>query len=93
MRLLLCRTCASAPYHQKQHPEDRAMGFQWRRVEIPHAKKPAVHHITINGKDQPEMASLLCDGCSKPINDGEPAIAISQWRGGHLGPWEKEFGL
>jgi len=91
MRLILCLKCGAKPYHQQQHPEDAAYGFQWRRVEIPHVKKPAVHHITINGEAQPEMETLLCDGCSEPLADGSPAVAITQWRGGHMGPWEREY--
>lgn len=91
MRLLLCPSCAGKPFNRHQHPEDAAMGFQWRRVEIAHAKKPKVHHITINGKPQPEMQTLICDGCDTAIEDGSPMVAISQWREGKLGPWEKEY--
>lgn len=91
MRRILCLECADK-WPKAQHPEDAAMGFKMRRVEIPHVKKPAFHHITINGEDQPEMETLLCDGCAAPIPDGHAAVAISQYRG-ELGPWEKEYGL
>lgn len=91
MRLLICPQCATAPYHVRQHPEDKAMGFRWRRVEIPHARKPDEHYVTINGKRQPEMATLFCDACGEPILNGSPAVAISQWRDGELGDWEKEY--
>lgn len=91
MRRILCLECADK-WPKDQHPEDEAMGFKMRRVEIPHVRKPAVHHVTINGVAQPEMETLLCDGCSAPIPDGQPAVAISQWRG-ELGLWEKEYGL
>lgn len=92
MRQILCLDCADR-YPKTQHPEDEALGFKMRRVEIPHVKKPPIHHITINGVDQPEMETIRCDSCSAPIPDGNAAVAISQWRGGELGPWEKEYGL
>lgn len=91
MRQILCRACGTKPIHHDQHPEDAAMGFRWRRVEIACVKKPDVHHITINGQDQPEMKTLLCDGCGEPIIDGSPAVAISQWRDGKMGLWESEY--
>jgi hypothetical protein len=67
------------------------MGRQWRRVEIAHVQKPSVHHITINGNAEPEIATLLCDGCSDPIPDGLPAVAISAWENGELGAWEQKY--
>lgn len=91
MRMLLCPTCGAKPVFQKQHPEDAAFGFKWRRVEIPRAKKPKIHHITINGEAQAEMRTLHCDSCSTPIEDGSPAVAITQWRTGKMGPWENEY--
>lgn len=89
MRLLLCPACGVK--QQDQHPEDKAMGFRWRRVEIAHAKKPEEHHITINGVRQPEMPVLKCDHCAADIPDGSPAVAISQWRGGVMSNWEEEY--
>lgn len=40
---------------------------------------------------QPEMKTLMCDGCGVPIQDGEKAVAITQWLGGGMGPWENEY--
>lgn len=91
MRLIICQTCAAIPRNKVLHPDDAANGFKWRRVEIAHVKKPPCHRITINDVPQPEMKTLHCDDCGQPIQDGDPATAISQWRGGGMGPWEKEY--
>jgi hypothetical protein len=91
MRRLVCTTCATKDYYTSQHPGDAAMGMKFRRVEIPHVKKPPGLCLTINGKDEPELKTLVCDGCSQPIPDGSPAVAITQWRGGEMGDWEREY--
>jgi hypothetical protein len=79
------------PLHLTQHPVDKLNGFSWRRVEIERVKKPEHHFITINGVPQPEMKTLRCDICGEPIKDGDPAVAISEWKHGEMAPWEAEY--
>lgn len=90
MRRILCPNCA-AEFPRELDGQDQAAGFQMRRVDIAQVKKPAGLHITVNGEAEPELATIVCDGCGKSIPDGQPVTAISVWRGGGLGPWEKEY--
>lgn len=90
MRNVLCADCA-AEFPRELDPQYEAAGFQMRRVEIAQVKKPAGLHITIDGEAQPELETIRCDGCGGSIPDGQPVTAISMWRGGGLGPWEKEY--
>lgn len=74
------------------HPEDVAAGFKRRRMVLLKVAKPKEHFITINGVRQPDMASLLCDGCGSPIQDGTEAVAITMWQGEVEPPlWEADY--
>lgn len=88
MRRIFCLDCG---VDRPLHPEDKAIGFKQRRVCIV-AKKPAGLHIKVNGEDQPELPTLKCDQCGKPIQDGQGAVAFTMWRGeNEPGNWETEY--
>lgn len=54
------------------------MGFRFRHTEIA-AVKPHGH-------------ILVCDQCGESLNAGQPAVAISQWRGpGDMLYWENQY--
>lgn len=90
MRRIYCPTCgAKLP---ALDAEDRLCGFHERRVPIVRARKPPGHHITINGVAQDELKTLLCDGCSEPIPDGQPAVAVTYWRRNEPDFWEVDYG-
>lgn len=73
------------------HHEDAAAGWQKRTVKL-RVKKPDDHCITINGMRQPQMATLFCDDCGEPLQDGSKAVAVSMWQGGGMAAWEHEYG-
>ena len=81
------------------HPEDVAMGFKRRRVEL-RAKKPDNLEVKFySGNTMADLKltetkvlkSLKCDGCGVPILDGEKAIAVTMWRGDEPAPWEQDY--
>lgn len=96
VRRIHCGTCDKNT--RPQHPEDVAVGWQRRRVEI-RAKKPAQHNIQIleSGKTEQviSLPSIVCDGCGEALRDGSKAYAITEWRKdreGEPGQWEQEYG-
>lgn len=95
IRRIHCEACDKEA--RPMHPEDVAMGWKRRRVEII-AKKPAEHTVTTTvGGEKPVVAnlpSIYCDQCGDPVKDGERAVAITEWqtsREGEPGPWEQEY--
>lgn len=84
--------CPKCGHEWKLNPLDEDKGLRGRRVQIM-ARKPEVHHITINGVPQEEMKSLRCDLCGDWIPDNTPAVAITIFtRGQKVPDWESEFG-
>lgn len=100
IRRIHCEECDRMT--RPQHNEDVALGWKRRRVQI-RAKKPEVHEIKVlSGKSIESLAptktitlaSLMCDGCGAPLEDGTPAFALTEWqesREGEPGPWEKDY--
>jgi len=95
IRRIHCEECDRKT--RPQHPEDVAMGWKRRRVQL-RAKKPPVHDVKIivNGelKHTQHLPSLVCDACNAPLPDVTPAFALTEWqenREGEPGQWEKEY--
>lgn len=94
IRRIHCEDCDRKT--RPQHPEDVALGWKRRRVQIV-ARKPETHEIVIlSGVERKteRLRSLVCDACSVPIADGTNAYALTEWqesREGEPGPWEKEY--
>ena len=95
IRRILCAEC-DRKTNKPQHPEDVAMGWKRRRVQI-RSKKPEVHQIVMlagGEKTVSDLPSLLCDLCNAGLPDGTEAFAITEWRSAREsepGPWEEEF--
>lgn len=99
-RRIICKPCRDK--RGAQHPEDVAMGFHRRIVEIV-AKKPADHGIkfyegnTLDDLKETKTVSLetlQCDDCGEPIGDGAGAFAVTMWRGDdEPDNWEAEYSL
>jgi hypothetical protein len=97
IRRIICESC-----RQKcgpQHPEDVAMGFKRRIVEIT-AKKPDDHKIEVFEGDNlaslesvevRHLPSLMCDHCGASISNGSRAFAVTMWRGEEPRNWESDY--
>lgn len=95
-REILCGECDQRT--RPMHPEDVVNGYKRRRTQI-RAKKPEVHTTTVTSPGlEPVVthhASLICDGCGLPIEDGVDAYAHTTWNT-HREPgepqnWEQEY--
>ncbi len=85
----MCQKCG---IEQKQHPEDKRMGWKQRKAFIS-AVKPEGHGITMNGEFTP-LSELYCDQCGQPIT-GTTVVAVTNWiesREGEPRCWESEYG-
>ena len=96
MRSILCISCANK---FKEHPDDIAEGWKTRKVQIK-TRKPAQHSIEVYaGKSldrlklvkTEDVPTIFCDHCNIELPDGTDAVAVSMWRGGEPGNWEKEY--
>ena len=84
------------------HPEDVAYGWKIRIVQLGRAQQPANHNTTITTYNKSsaypatievvQNASLVCDTCGEAINNGDPCVAITMYRGVEPPAWEQEFG-
>lgn len=95
MRYLLCHDCRDK---MQLNDDDRAHGFKERRVEIPHAHRPlnlSVRTTTIEAGhkhiEERDVPKLKCDDCGKTIENGAPAVAVTQWSRQEPTPWEHEY--
>ncbi len=91
IRRILCAKCAKDL--RPLDPQDVADGWVSRTVDII-AKKPTIHHITINRVAQEEFATLICDSCGASINDGSQAAAWTMYlpsKEGEPENWEQEY--
>ncbi len=91
IRRILCAECAKDL--RPLDPQDVADGWVSRTVDII-AKKPTIHHITINGVAQEEFATLICDGCGSAIPDGASAATWTMYRPlreSEPENWEQEY--
>lgn len=80
-RNIYCPKCA--PRFSALHPEDVAVGFKLRVVEMPAVKKPEEHGFTITsaeGSQYESLSSIRCDACNADIADGSPAVGVTMWR-------------
>lgn len=92
-RRIICQKCNDK--RGPQHPLDVADGWHRRIVPIS-AKKPETHNITFLSDSHPPqvktLASLFCDDCGQPIQDGQQAFAVTMWRGPfEPESWEQEY--
>lgn len=97
-REIICQQCAQKHH---LHAEDKALGFQQRRIELT-VRKPEKHGITVYAGDSmadlkvekhEELATIVCDRCGTALPDGSPAIAVTTWRGEEPAEWESEYGV
>ena len=97
MRHIVCKECGAklGPIN----PLDAAAGFHRRVVEII-AQKPENHTVTVYAGDNMDnlkkaetiqVPSLVCDHCGREIADGEPAKAVTMWRGKEPELWETAY--
>jgi len=89
MRKLLCPECGADQKAKPLHPEDAAMGFEQRFVDIQALKLPQHFGVTINGVFKLSNV-VVCEGCNKELPVGSPAVAWSMARG-IVSPWEHEY--
>lgn len=90
IRCILCQECSA---EMKLHPDDAAIGWKERRVEII-AQKPDGLGITVTEGGKATFYprdSLVCDRCDRPIADGQKVVAVTQYRGEEPGPWEFQY--
>ena len=96
-RTIICQACQRKL--NPIYPEDAAMGFKRRVVEIVAQKPPELTRTLLAGKTMKELKvemvenldTIMCDRCGKPIPDGTPCAAVSMWRGPEPGCWETEY--
>lgn len=95
-RHLYCRECGEKSIARGLHPEDKAMGYDWRCCYVS-AVTPKGYGLTIitDGETKRvELESVICDECGNPIH-GEIAVARTMWntrRESEPDQWETEFG-
>ncbi len=85
MREIVCEAC----FTKHAGPEPGMM----KRIVKLEVKKPVDHAITINGEKQPQLETIICDGCGRAMPDGTVGFAVTVNRPERtIGPWEQEFG-
>lgn len=89
-RQLLCRKCGDKSKH---HPDDKAIGFAYRKVYLSCAL-PEGHGLRVNGLFT-RLEELYCDICGEVIT-GNIVAAVSMWRHEDntcvMSEWEQDYG-